>query len=60
MQAVQSHRGIVNGHWEPTESHSKLFELVRAAVAKLAKRSTHEETQAQQDAQHRDQPIAAE
>jgi hypothetical protein len=36
---MQRDHGIVNGHWEPTERHSRLLELVRSALAKLAKTS---------------------
>jgi hypothetical protein len=41
---MQSH-GIVNGHWEPTERHSRVLELVRLALAKLAQTRSAEAAQ---------------
>jgi hypothetical protein len=60
MQPTQSHRGIVNGHWEPSESRSKLLELVREGVAKLTKKASHAAAHVKTEAEQRDQPIAAE
>jgi hypothetical protein len=60
MQPSQSRRGIVNGHWEPTESRSKLLELVRVGVAKLTKKASDAAAPVQYEAEHRDHPIAAE
>ena len=60
MQPSQSHRGIVNGHWEPTESRSKLLALVRVGVAKLTKKASDAAAHVKDEAEHRDHPIAAE
>ena len=60
MQPSQSHRGIVNGHWEPSEPRSKLLELVRVGVAKLTKKASHVTGDAEHEAEHRDQLLAAE
>jgi hypothetical protein len=41
---MQSTHGIVNGHWEPSERHSRLLELVRSALAKLTKNTALQAT----------------
>jgi hypothetical protein len=37
---MQTGHGIVNGHWEPSERHSRLLELVRNALEKLTKKES--------------------
>jgi len=43
---MPTRRGIVNGHWEPSEKHSRLLELVKTGIARLAKRAPSETDQA--------------
>jgi hypothetical protein len=41
---MRSTHGIVNGHWEPSERHSRLLELVRGALTKLTKNTEPQAT----------------
>jgi hypothetical protein len=49
---MQRDHGIVNGHWEPTERHSRLLELVRSALAKLAKTAPQATQSPEPEADH--------
>ena len=63
MQTHQLQHGIVNGHWEPAvKQPSKLLELVRSGIAKLADKASgeqHEELHAEEPESQR-RPVAAE
>jgi hypothetical protein len=57
--------GIVNGHWEPTERHSRVLELIRLALAKLAQTGSPEtseklEPDSAQERRQSERPAAAE
>ena len=49
---MQDH-GIVNGHWEPTERHSRLLELVRFVRALFAKKVAEQQERDSQREQRR-------
>jgi hypothetical protein len=51
---MESGHGIVNGHWEPAERHSRLLELVRSALEKLTRNESSQAAHAQeQDAEQK-------
>jgi hypothetical protein len=53
---MESDHGIVNGHWEPSERHSRLLDLVRNALEKLTKNESSKAEQAhEQDAEQKPQ-----
>jgi hypothetical protein len=37
---METGHGIVNGHWEPSERHSRLLEVVRSALEKLTQKES--------------------
>jgi hypothetical protein len=62
---MQTGHGIVNGHWEPSERHSRLLEVVRNALEKLTGKKPSEtadkhEDQVAQQKQSSERPAAAE
>ena len=62
---MQTGHGIVNGHWEPSEQHSRLLEVVRNALEKLTGKKPSEtadqhEGQAARQKQSSERAAAAE
>jgi hypothetical protein len=62
---MENGHGIVNGHWEPSERHSRLLELVLSALEKLTKHESSapahaREQAAEQEQQSGERQVAAE